>query len=1472
MRRYLRPSAYRLTLIASMMLVLVLCAGVSFAQTDWTQWKYYVDVDVNTGQYARTATPVEMKINFTNFLNGATLNPDSVRVVEFADSGRAGTPVEVYSQFDKSSGYDATANAIGEVVWILRGTPTEPNANSGETAAGATRCYRVYFDDTTGSITAPSYTTDLTYDGTANPYIENIAYRLRIWGQVDTIYALYNKLTNVWMWKGSAYEYDKCGMYYSLNTSRGGWADQFYNYYASVGVSANRAVRFTYVSAENDDNYAYTMVRKFYSGVPYFKTEGKISKISGDGSWANLQIRYNDNSTVKRTAVSEETEANPILSDQFMPKAELFDYDAAGVNGGIGHLMGGDTLASGIGGGAQLCSVNFNYDNGGIWRYKSPGWFPVTLNHALMVHNGTTEAEAKAAVDKGLADYGCPVKIVIVGSSNTTTNYGAIGGKVTDADNANRTVKGALVRLWVNGTYAGRTITSALGDYTFSDVPAGTAKISVKCDGYDTLVVDNVTITAGTAITKDISLPSIIFAGKFINLKADSASGTWKFITDAVCRGVNVDPSNTTALEISTFAGPTLDSSITAVNIPVPNVYDTSSTETEGWDTIQADDNVYGWYRTTVNIPAEWAGKNIRLRDFLIDDALEVYLNGVKVASAAVLGSDTSWYSYPCDFIIPSSAVKPGEANVLAIKCYDNTGGGGIYKGGPVLEVSPDDATVTVNVKGPKALNGTALPIEGATVKIVGAASGTTDATGSRTFNHVKGDTYTITVYHSSYGTKTITNVEVPDTGEITVPVIYDTFLCKLTGTITRSNTPLAGARVIIADDSNYYGTITNSSGAYTITGVLPGEYKLTANALKAVPVIDKPVQAYTLDVALENIDLTYGVTPTYDDFSGTTLDTSKWGFFNTSEQGLGDSTATLVDGVLNLYPIPGRGGILSKTAIPKYGTSEVVFTQKATGANQGFAIIDPTYSGDIYGHGIALEQQSWFMKIFLCGSGNWQIDSDEVGYPSRISILRTGDFYDVYVNGQWGVYYNYSTGTNSAYLGKMPVDSNTGKTYLSDNAYIYLNGYRADMTASTIGYYDEIKAGATIPVTPTTLAGARAAADGSTVSFSGAVVTASYDNYFFVENTDRSAGMKVISTSKPAVGKVAFIAGSIVKADKEVAIKPLEATFSDDANVTVPKAVAVTGKVAGELDKVGAAAQGMLVKVAGTVTGVHMNTENKVDGYFLDDGSGIVGDGANKGIFVELDPAWGVTDSVVGKFKTVISPLTVKKINDVVLPAVKGKLDEIPSTFLAYNDCSWSEGQINTNITTYGAGSGFSGSTSGYLKEYTTGASFTVTATLTESGTTWSATGGANCGTGTDATGVFGGIVDFTGYIKCPTTSTYVDLTFSGLDPTGTYEFATSANGNDMTGDSITRFAISGVLAFTNASSSSAVISTDGSYTEFNTGMNDYDSMTGYVAKWTGIQPSADGTFTVRASTGGDGSNSGISYAFSGFMLKRTN
>ncbi|MEN6372591.1 MAG: carboxypeptidase regulatory-like domain-containing protein [Armatimonadota bacterium] len=1591
MRRNLRSSAYKLTLIASMMLVLVLCAGVSFAQTEWSQWNYHVDVDVNTGQYARTATPVELQINFTNYLPaGKTFDVNSVRVAEFADSGRNGAPVEVVSQFDTATGFDAATNASGEVVWILRGDYSHPNVtlDASLNPAGTKRFYRVYFDDTNNTKSAPGYTgnavlevspdAEWTTSG-STPHIQSIG-NYAVWYGFDTghLFQMDNRRTattnNMIASLATGNDW-AAGLFYIETYDTGKGTSSCNGTKNALTISANRAVRATVtVKKTATDGSAvrvYDIVRKFYAGVPYFKDEVKLSRSDSSTRDFYLEagVRYNWSSNAPyRPYVGIGQTPDPVTGGNTAYSA-IIDYD--GTKAGMAILGSADYMPSRLGeatnGTNGLRDMHKSSTENRYWRNMGSPNYPVTITHGVALHTGMTEADAITSTTECMEDYGCPVSIMVAGT-------GSISGKVVDTLDNTKPVRGAMVRLWVNNTLIGKTYASVLGDFTFSNVPAGVAKISVKCDEYETKTVDLGTVTAGNLTNGSVDLQPIIVAGAAVPNWMWLTTG-WKIALDTLISGAVTDGTDATFTKLYPDYD---DSSLPSIDVPG------TSTTTSDWDDLQSADNVYGIYRNTVNLPDSWAGKNLRLRNYIVDDVAAVYFNGEYIGQLGTFPNRTnirdtsaangylgSRYGYPNDFIIPGRWVHAGN-NVLAIKVFDGGGGGGIAGTAPLLEVAPSMAAVTVNVTGPHDYGNTPSPIEGATVKIVGAASGTTDENGNCTFGTIPGDNYTITVTHPNYGTKTLTNVEIPESGSITipveynilnpvvtvnvsgpqtyngpklpieganvsfggslgttdangnctydktiapgfytvtvnhpnygtktltnvevtatpsvtVPVEYDTFFCKVTGAVTKNNAPLANARVVITNGDTYGTAITDANGAYTITGVKAGDALLSANALKAAPVVDKPVQVYAMQVALDNVDLVYGITPTYDDFSGTALDESKWGFYNislTDPLSGNPSTATVANGILTLGPEPTRGGILGKTAVNTgCGTYEVRLANKVVAdsyGNQGFAIIDPTYpGGDIYGHGVCLEQQRWFAKVFFKGNGIGQVPVDTSsggpGYPVVFSILKTGDHYDFYVNGKW-----------SSYLGKMPADPNTGKAYLTNNAQIYLNGY--ERTSPTNGlqtacYFDEVKAGASVPVTPTTLAGARAAGDGTLLSVSGAVVTASYDNYFFVENTDRSAGIKVISTSKPAVGKVAFIPGYVNTVDNEVTMTPIrnaDMVFTDDSNKTVPPPVAITGKVAGELDKVGAAAQGMIVKVAGTVTGLHTNTDNNVDGYFLDDGSGIVGDGTHKGIFIEMDPTWGTNSSVVGKFKTIVSPLTVKKLeNGTVLPAVKGEMETIP-TFTAYNDCCWSDGQTSGNITTYSVGTGSTGASTGFLKDYVTGVSFPVTATFTPSGDVACVTGGgANCIDGSDAANIFGGKVDFTGYIKCNTDTAYVELTFSGLDPNGSYEFTTTANAGSGLMTPM-RYTISGALSFTNGSSAGTgydvVISSDGTYTEFDTGSNTGYGMLGspvtggYVAKWTGIKPSAAGTFTIKASLGDNNSNlSGA--VFSGFMLKK--
>lgn len=217
--------------------------------------------------------------------------------------------------------------------------------------------------------------------------------------------------------------------------------------------------------------------------------------------------------------------------------------------------------------------------------------------------------------------------------------------------------------------------------------------------------------------------------------------------------------------------------------------------------------------------------------------------------------------------------------------------------------------------------------------------------------------------------------------------------------------------------------------------------------------------------------------------------------------------------------------------------------------------------------------------------------------------------------------------------------------------------------------------------------------------------------------------------------------------------------------------------------------------------------------------------------------------------------------------------LEEAEATYqwIAYNDAvSLNPDGAAEEITSVGLGRGYDGPNEGALRDFDTGDDLGVMVTLTETvseGNTISWAGdAAEFIEGTDAADTFGGILELTGnmsYNDAP--GWYLDTTFSGLDPNKVYTYAGTANrnGGDSYGERVTNWKILGA-------ESSVFGSTAGTHkvttesVEFSTGNN----AAGYVARWTDIQPSAEGTFTIRTSHGIGEENGGLpgAHAYKGY------
>ncbi|MEP6682618.1 MAG: sialate O-acetylesterase [Parafilimonas sp.] len=103
------------------------------------------------------------------------------------------------------------------------------------------------------------------------------------------------------------------------------------------------------------------------------------------------------------------------------------------------------------------------------------------------------------------------------------------------------------------------------------------------------------------------------------------------------------------------------------------------------------------WLKKTISIPADWAGKQLKLDLGPVDDNDVTWFNGKVIDSTM---KDGSWAT-DRHYTIPADLVKAGN-NVLSVKVIDNGGGGGIYGKKEQLNIYPADgnASAGINLSG----------------------------------------------------------------------------------------------------------------------------------------------------------------------------------------------------------------------------------------------------------------------------------------------------------------------------------------------------------------------------------------------------------------------------------------------------------------------------------------------------------------------------------------------------------------------------------------------------------------------------------------------------------------------------------------------------------------------------------------------------------------------------------------------------
>ncbi len=103
----------------------------------------------------------------------------------------------------------------------------------------------------------------------------------------------------------------------------------------------------------------------------------------------------------------------------------------------------------------------------------------------------------------------------------------------------------------------------------------------------------------------------------------------------------------------------------------------------------------YGWYRKTVEVPADWNGEDVWIKFNGVNDAYELFING---ESVSFFGEANISFASKPSFSKITKYVKFGDTNHIAVKVNDWGNSGGLWRS-PVLLTT--DENEVKNILGP---------------------------------------------------------------------------------------------------------------------------------------------------------------------------------------------------------------------------------------------------------------------------------------------------------------------------------------------------------------------------------------------------------------------------------------------------------------------------------------------------------------------------------------------------------------------------------------------------------------------------------------------------------------------------------------------------------------------------------------------------------------------------------------------------
>lgn len=174
-------------------------------------------------------------------------------------------------------------------------------------------------------------------------------------------------------------------------------------------------------------------------------------------------------------------------------------------------------------------------------------------------------------------------------------------------------------------------------------------------------------------------------------------------------------------------------------------------------------------------------------------------------------------------------------------------------------------------------------------------------------------------------------------------------------------------------------------------------------------------------------------------------------------------------------------------------------------------------------------------------------------------------------------------------------------------------------------------------PPPPSTIALTRQVKDGYPASLQGKVVTGYFEHpdsflsFFYIEETDRSGGIKVITPDNGwgAAGDIVNVEGSVwtIDGEKVIVASSVESTTPSNPSISAPLGV-VNKTIMSSFKKTTASCQGLRVKTTGRVTYTFLNM------MYVDDGSQVADGTPEQAAGVRVYCSTGTSlDALLGKY-----------------------------------------------------------------------------------------------------------------------------------------------------------------------------------------------------------------------------------------------